>query len=182
MREPLGAGLAALALVFVPLSFLSFGGSNAVIADIEHQTVAVHDWMNGREFADFFALSRAAPGPGSMLTALIGWKVAGLPGAVVATAGLYVPSAILVYALSRLWGRWRGRTWHGAIERGLAPIAAGLLLSAGIAVLRASPGGVPIWVAALATTVLLLRWRKLPPMALIVAGGVLFGIVGVLQP
>ena len=56
--------LTALAIVFVPISLLSFGGSNAIIADIEHQTVAVHHWMTGREFADFFALSRAA-GAGS---------------------------------------------------------------------------------------------------------------------
>lgn len=176
MRE----GLAALALVFVPISLLSFGGSNAVIADIEHQTVAVHQWMTGREFADFFALTRAAPGPGSMLTALIGWKVAGLPGAAVATVGYYLPAAVLVYALARLWGRWRGRPWHDAIERGLAPVAAGLLLSAGIAILRASPGGWPIWAAAFAATALLLRWPKLPPTALIAAGGALFGIAAAL--
>jgi chromate transporter len=170
-------GLTALAIVFVPISLLSFGGSNAIIADIEHQTVAVHHWMTGREFADFFALSRAAPGPGSMLTALIGWKVAGLAGALVATVGYYVPAAVLVYFLARLWGRWRGRPWHTAIERGLAPVAAGLLLAAGIAILRASPGGWPIWAAAFAATALLLRWPKLPPTALIAAGGALFGLV-----
>lgn len=178
MRELFGAALAELALVFVPLSLLSFGGSNAVVADIEHQTVAVHQWMTGREFADFFALTRAAPGPGSMLTALIGWRVAGFAGAVVATASFYLPAAVLVYALARVWGRWRGRRWHGAVERGLAPVAAGLLLSSGIAVLRISPGGWPIWAAAFAATVLLLRWPKLPPTALIAACGVLFGIVG----
>jgi chromate transporter len=178
VRAPSGAGIAALALVFVPLSFLSFGGSNAVLPEIEHQTVAVHQWMSGREFADFFALSRAAPGPGSMLTALIGWKVAGLAGALVATIGLYVPSALLVYGLARVWGRWRGRAWHDAVERGVAPIAAGLLLSAGVAVLRASSGGWPIWAAAIAATALLLRWPRLSPILLIAAAGMLFGIVG----
>src|SRR5690242_13966055 len=108
MRPGFAADIAALAFVFAPLSLMAFGGSNAVIPDIAHQTVAVHHWMSGREFADFFALSRATPGPGSMLTALIGWKVAGLPGALVATLGLYVPSAVLVYGAARLWGRWRG--------------------------------------------------------------------------
>jgi len=177
MRDPFAGGLLALALVFAPLSLLSFGGSNAVVADIAHQTVDVHHWMTGREFADFFALSRAAPGPGSMLTAIIGWKVAGLPGALAATVCFYVPAAILVYVMAKMWGRWRGRRWHGAIERGLAPVAAGLLLSAGIAVLRASPGGWPIWAAAFAATGLLLRWPKLPTTALIAAGGALFGVV-----
>jgi len=178
MRSP----LAALAIVFVPLSLMSFGGSNAVVADIEHQTVAVHQWMSGREFADFFALSRAAPGPGSMLTAVIGWKVAGLPGALVATLGLYVPAAVLVYLSARLWDRWRGSAWHAAIERGLAPVAAGLLLSGGIAVLRSSPGGLDIWLAAGAATAVLWRWPRLPPLAVIAGGGALFGMVGALAP
>jgi chromate transporter len=177
MHDGFAAGILALALVFTPLSLLSFGGSNAVVADIEHQTVAVHHWMTGREFADFFALSRAAPGPGSMLTAIIGWKAGGLAGAIVATLCFYAPAAVLVYVMAQLWGRWRGRRWHGAIERGLAPVAAGLLLSAGIAVLRASPGGWPIWAAAFAATGLLLRWPKLPTTALIAGGGALFGIV-----
>ncbi len=177
MRDHPGENLIALALIFVPLSLLAFGGSNAVLADIEHQTVSVQGWISAREFADFFALSRATPGPGSMLTALIGWKVAGLAGALVATLGLYTPAAILVYGASRVWGRWRGATWHSAIERGMAPIAAGLLLSGGVAVLRASPGGWPVWVAAAVATAALWQWRRLPPLALIAAGGALFGVV-----
>ncbi len=70
--------LIALGLVFAPLSLLSFGGGNAVIADIAQQAIAVQGWTSEREFADLFALSRAAPGPGSMLAALIGWKAAGI--------------------------------------------------------------------------------------------------------
>src|SRR5437016_10406141 len=128
MSDGAGDTLLSLAAVFVPLSLLSFGGSNAVIADIAQQSIA-QGWTSEREFADFFALSRAAPGPGSMLVALIGWKVAGLPGALVATASLYLPGAILLYGASRVWGRWRGSPWHSAIERGMAPIAAGLFLS-----------------------------------------------------
>ena len=72
-----GDSLIALAVVFAPLSLLSFGGGNAVIADIAQQAIAVQGWTSEREFADLFALSRAAPGPGSMLAALIGWKAAG---------------------------------------------------------------------------------------------------------
>src|SRR5258708_21833130 len=120
-----GDSLLALAVVFAPLSLLSFGGGNAVLADIANQAIA-HRWTSEREFADLFALSRAAPGPGSMLATLIGWKVAGLPGALVATLAFYLPSALLVFAAAHLWGRWRGLPWHAAIERGLAPIAAGL--------------------------------------------------------
>jgi chromate transporter len=179
MRSGLGQTLLALAGVFVPLSLLSFGGSNVVLADIAHQSIAVHRWAGEREFADLFAISRAAPGPGSMLVALIGWKVAGVAGAVVATLSLYLPSALLVYGAAHVWGRWQGSAWHGAIERGLAPIAAGLLLSGGIAVLRLSSAGPALWLAALLATAVLLRWPSLHPVPILLAGGAVFGILSV---
>ena len=175
-----GDTLIALGLVFAPLSLLSFGGGNAVIADIAQQAIQVQGWTSEREFADLFALSRAAPGPGSMLAALIGWKAAGIGGAAVATIAFYVPSAALVLAVARLWARWRGSVWHTAVERGMAPVAAGLSLSGGIAVLRASPGGPAVWVAAIATTLALLRWPKLHPVPLLLGGAVLFGVLGAL--
>lgn len=175
----LGDTLIALGFVFAPLSLLSFGGGNAVLADIAHQAITVQGWTSAREFADLFALSRAAPGPGSMLAALIGWKAAGIAGAVVATLAFYVPSAALVFVVARLWDRWRGAAWHSAVERGMAPVAAGLFLSGGLAVLRASPGGPAVWVAALATTAALLCWPKMHPVPLLLGAAALFGLLGV---
>jgi chromate transporter len=168
--------LAALALVFAPLSLLSFGGGGAVVAEIAHQAVTVHGWTKPGEFADLFAISRAAPGPGTMLSALIGWQVAGLGGALAASAALYLPSSLLVYATGRVWGRWRGSAWHAAVERGLVPIASGLVLAGGIAVLRVAPSGPASWVAAAATAVLLLRWPRLSPLLLFALSGALFGL------
>jgi chromate transporter len=180
MRGASADALLALAAVFAPLSLLSFGGGNAVIGDIAHQSIAVHHWTSEREFADLFALSRAAPGPGSMLAALIGWKAAGIGGALVATIAFYLPSVVLAYVVARLWGSWRGSAWHAALERGLAPVAAGLLVSGGVVVLRASPGGAPVWVAAIVTTAALLRWPGLHPVPLLAGGAVLFGLLAVL--
>jgi chromate transporter len=173
--------LLTLTLVFVPLSLLSIGGGASLLADMEYQSVSVHGWTTAREFADLFAISRAAPGPGTMLSALIGWKAAGWAGALTATVALYLPSSLLVYGVARLWGRWRGSRWHAAVERGLAPIAAGLMLSGGIAVLRISPGGPAVWTAAVVATVLLLRWPRLHPVVLFVAGGALFALLAVLD-
>jgi chromate transporter len=172
--------LLALVLVFGPLSLFSIGGGASLLAEIEHQAVGVHHWTSPREFADLFAISRAAPGPGTMLSALIGWKVAGWLGALVASAALYLPSSLLVYGGSRLWSRWRGSPWHTAIENGLAPVAAGLVLAGGIAVLRAMPGGPAIWIAALVATVVLLLWPRLNPLILFGFSGALFGLAAAL--
>ena len=116
--------LLALIFVFGPLSLLSIGGGASLLAEIEQQAVGVHHWTTQRQFADLFAISRAAPGPGTMLSALIGWKVAGWAGALTATVALYLPSSLLVYGAARMWGRWRGsrlargnRTRPGADRR-----------------------------------------------------------------
>ena len=61
----------------------------------------------------------------------------------------------------------------------MAPIAAGLFLSDGIAVLRTSPGGPAVWVAAIATSVALLRWPKMHPVPLLLGAAALFGLLGV---
>jgi chromate transporter len=168
--------LLSLILVFGPLSLFSIGGGASLLAEIEHQSVAIHHWTTHREFADLFAISRAAPGPGTMLSTLIGWKVAGWAGALTATVALYLPSSLLVFGVSRLWGRWRGSLWHGAIERGLAPIAAGLVLAGGLAVLQAA-GGAEVWAAAAVATGILVRWPRLNPLILFATSGVLFAII-----
>jgi chromate transporter len=167
--------LLALMVVFGPLSLFSIGGGASLVAEIEHQAVAIHHWTTQREFADLFAISRAAPGPGTMLSTLIGWKVAGWSGALVATIALYLPSSLLVFGVARVWGRWRGSRWHGAVERGLAPIAAGLMLAGGLAVLQAA-GGASMWVAAAVATGVLLRWPGLNPLILFGAFGALFAL------
>ena len=71
-----------------------------------------------------------------MLTTLIGWKVAGLLGALVATLALYVPCSMLCFGVARTWNRYRGTKWHTAIENGLRPIGAGLMIAGGVMILR----------------------------------------------
>ena len=134
--------LAALALIFAPLSLISFGGGATVVAEIEHQTVALHGWLTHRDFVDIFALSRVAPGPGILMISLIGWKVAGWIGALVASFAFYIPSGILVVSASALWRRHRDAVWREKVERGLAPIAIGLIFAGAYSILRAMDGGV----------------------------------------
>lgn len=130
--------LISLALTFAPLSLVAFGGGQAIVADIQHQTVNVHGWLTGQQFTDVFAISRAAPGPSTLIVALIGWQVAGFWGALVGCIAVFVPSSLLLYALGSWWIRHRGSTWTNAIERGLAPVAVGLIFAGALAVMQAS--------------------------------------------
>jgi chromate transporter len=130
--------LLGLIVVFVPLSLLSFGGGQAIVADIQHQTVAVHGWLTDQQFVDLFAISRAAPGPSTLVAALIGWQVDGFLGALVATLAIYIPSSLVVFFATSWWHRNEGSPWRAAIERGLSPIAVGLVFAGAAAVLQAA--------------------------------------------
>ena len=77
------ATLLQIATMFALLSLLAFGGGAAVLPDMQRQAVEVHHWVTSREFLDMFALSRAIP-PGSMIVVLIGQRVAGILGGLVA--------------------------------------------------------------------------------------------------
>jgi chromate transporter len=157
-----------------PLSFVSIGGATGIYAPLQHEVVDIEHWLNPREFLDLFALARVTPGPGSMLATLIGWKLAGLPGALVATISLYLPSSALCFGVAKVWNRYRGTPWHKACEAGLTPVAAGLIFSGGLALLRMEDAQLYIW-ATVVFIAALLTWRpKVHPLLLIFGGALLF--------
>jgi chromate transporter len=167
-----------LVAIFAPLSLLAFGGWASVLAPMHHQVVEVHQWMSQREFVDIFAITRAAPGPGAMIVTLVGWKMAGWWGAIIASLAIFIPSSVLCYCVGRVWNRYRGAAWHSALELGLAPVGTGLLMAGSLSVMIATDSGVAGWmIAGLAAAVLI--WRSsLHPLLILAAGGVISVVVG----
>ena len=163
--------LLLLVAVFAPLSVISIGGGPSVFAEMQRQAVDVHGWMTNRDYVDLFAISRAAPGPGSLIAALIGWKAAGLAGAVAAALALYVPSSILMYAAGRVWHRGGSGPVRAAIETGLRPVAVGLVFAGAWRVLQADGGGLLQAGTAVLTTVVMMG-RMSPYVVLGAAAGV----------
>jgi chromate transporter len=164
--------------VITPLSFVTIGGGASIIADLERQAVTVHHWTTTSQFLDLFAISRAAPGPGSLLVSLIGFHVDGVLGAIVASLAIFVPTSLILYVLAHVWRYYRDATWQHAIERGLAPVAAGLILAGVYSILQIAEGGLMAWIVAIAAFVAL-RFLRANPFALLALGGVIFAIVGI---
>ena len=118
--------LLTLIAVFAPLSLVSIGGGPAIIAEMQHQAVTVQGWMTQREFADLFAISRAAPGPGRApgdADRLARGRLAGGARGLARVLPAKLDPGVRHRACVE---PWRGTRLHGAIETGFAPIAVGL--------------------------------------------------------
>src|SRR3954447_20005505 len=168
-----GTLLWTILAVFAPLSFATIGGGQGIMPELHRQAVSVQGWMPEQQFVYDFAISRLAPGPGSLLVALIGWQVAGWAGALAASVAIFLPSSILLYGLARLWAHCRDRPWQRAVERGLAPVAAGLILAGSLTVLEAAQGGWVAWAVAGVSTIVL-SVTRLSPFLMLAAGALVF--------
>ncbi len=166
--------LLGLTVILVPFSLLSIGGGPSIFAPLQREVVDVMHWVTAREFIDLFSIARVAPGPGAMLTTLIGWKVAGWTGAIVATLALFLPASILTLMVARVYDRYRGREWHTALEVGLAPLAVGLIFAGAISIIRLSGNGMLTWAAAVGAGLALTLRPKMHPFVVLFAGVVLF--------
>ena len=84
---------------FALLSFVAFGGATALLPEMHRVVVENNHWLNDATFTHLYAIAQAAPGPNVLVVTLIGWEVAGLAGALAATAAMCLPMSILIYLL-----------------------------------------------------------------------------------
>src|SRR3954454_9630893 len=160
----------ALISFFSMLSILSIGGSNSVVPEMSRHAVEEEHWLTSSTFTDIFALSQAAPGPSNLIVALIGYKVAGVWGAIAAQAAMMLPAGILMIVVSRLWLSSSGSRWHVALERGLGPISVGLILASGWTIAHGANLSLAGYLLAAFCTVLFWKTRISPIPILLVAG------------
>jgi chromate transporter len=169
--------LLALAWTFGVMSLLAVGGANSAIPEIHRVAVDVQHWMNDKQFADVFAISQLSPGPNVLIVTLIGYHVAGVVGALVATVAMCGPTAVLAYYVSNLLARSSHSRWPAIIQAALVPISIGLMAASGLVLAMTADRS---WAAAAITGVaaLLAFTTRLNPLWLLVAGGLL-GFAGV---
>ncbi|MBB4423468.1 hypothetical protein GGD66_002008 [Bradyrhizobium sp. CIR48] len=77
----------ALISTFGLMSLFAVGGAAAAMAEMHRIAVEVHHWMTDKQFTDAYAIAQLSPGPNVLIVTLIGYAVAGIPGALAATAG-----------------------------------------------------------------------------------------------
>ncbi len=168
--------LVSLALIFAELSVLAFGGGNSILPEMQRQMVAVHRWMTAEQFNALFGLAQAAPGPNMMVVVLLGWRLAGFWGALVAAVAKFTPSSLITGVCLHLWDRFRHAPWRQAVQTGLVPITVGLVASSAV-LIAATAAVTPVLIGVTALVAVLSTATKLHPLWLLVLGAVC-GLVG----
>ena len=168
--------LATLAAFFAVLSLFAVGGGNAAIPEMHRYAVDVQHWLSDRQFADSFALAQLTPGPNLIIVTLIGYHVAGITGAVVATLAMCGPTSLLAFMVGRASQRFTGATWHGALSRGFVPVAIGLTAASAAVIVSVADRSRVAAAITLATAGIALFMRIHPLWAF--AAAALLGLAG----
>jgi chromate transporter len=170
--------LTDLVPTFVVLSLIAFGGANAVVPEMHRQAVDLRHWMSDAQFTDLFAIAQAAPGPNVMISTLIGWKVAGIAGALAATLAMCGPSCLLTYFAAGIWERNREARWRATAGAGLAPLSVGMVAASAWLLSHAADRDWRLAIVTVATAVAAF-FTKLNPLWFL-AGAAALGLAGAL--
>lgn len=129
--------LIKLFLSFLKIGLFSFGGGYAALALIQEQVVDINQWLSLNEFNDLITISQMTPGPIAINSAtFVGTRIAGFPGAMAATFGCVLPSALIVGTISYFYKKYSDLDAISNVLYFLRPAIVSMILMAGISILR----------------------------------------------
>lgn len=168
---------------FLQVGLFSFGGGYAAMPLIQEQIVTKHGWLTMVEFTDLISISQMTPGPIAVNSAtFVGNKIAGITGALVATAGCIFPSCIIVMSIAYIYLKNQNNQVVQEVLQSLHPAVIAMIASAGVTILiTAFWGTTPkislqntdwsMVIIFLLSLVLLRKTRISPILVMILAGG-----------
>ena len=167
--------LGRIALFFLKVGAVLYGGGYVLLAFLEQGLVRQHAWLTQQQLLDAVAIGQFTPGPVLSTATFIGYILGGVPGAAVATVGIFLPSFFYVGLLAPVLFRLRKSVWIAAFLDSVnvcaVALMAGVTFRLGTDALR----GWATWLIALLSFSILLRWKVNP--AWVVLGGGLAGLL-----
>lgn len=163
--------LAVLFGVLFLVNLFTIGGGYVMLPLLHGFFVEQFHWLTNQEFMDAVAIGQVTPGPLTIMNAFIGYKVAGLAGAVTATAGSYLPSLLVTTFVTKYYLKFKTSKAVASVFRGIKPVVVGMLLAVCLnlgAVSLVSPIAIAICVASFA----LMTLTKIDPTLVVLTAGV----------
>lgn len=178
MQGPLpeaGARCRDLFSVFFKIGLFTFGGGYAMIPLIQRELVERRGWIDDREIVDVLALAQSVPGAVAINAAtLMGRRLRGTKGALTATAGVILPSLVIITVIAAFFSRFQDEPLVQAAFRGLRPAVAALLVLAVWKVGKSSVRDSLGWLLAVLATFMVVVLRLHALYA--IAGAAMLGI------
>ena len=135
---PKAQSLGTLFFTFFKIGLFTFGGGYAMIALLEEEFIQRRRWLDKDEFLDMTAIAESTPGPVAINSATyLGYKLAGVPGAAVATVAVCLPSFLIIYAISLFFEQFTQLTVIANAFKGIQVCVIYLIFSAGVRMLQA---------------------------------------------
>jgi chromate transporter len=173
--DPTAGQLGQLFVTMLKIGSVLFGSGYVLLAFLEGDFVDRLGWVTQQQLVDAVSIGQVTPGPVFTTATFLGYLVAGLPGAFVATVGIFLPSFVLVGLLTRVVDLLRASPWTSVALDGLN--AAALALMAGVTWQLGREAIVDGWTVAIAVVALVLLWRTRLNSAWYVAGGAAAGLL-----
>ena len=163
-----------LFITFFKIGLFTFGGGYAMIPLIEREVIEKKRWIEKRDFLDMLVLAQSAPGPIAVNTAVfVGYKTAGVMGAIMATLGTVLPSFIIILLLALFFAEVRENRYVDAAFRAMRPAVVALI----VAPLMGLVKGMKWYLAAVSAAVAIAVWYFGASPIYFIAAGVVVGIV-----
>ncbi|MDJ0726113.1 MAG: chromate efflux transporter [Prochloraceae cyanobacterium] len=173
-----------LGLFFLKIGSILFGSGYVLVAFLEGELVNKYGWLNQQQLLDAIAIGQFTPGPVLSTSTFIGYIILGLPGAIVATIGIFLPSFCFVFALNPLIPKMRQSKFASAFLDAVNASALALMLFVALKLAQSTfiePDFNLIYLAiALIAAVLVIRFQ-VSPVWLVLAGGILSWIFSLLM-
>jgi len=161
-----------LVLTFLKIGAFTFGGGMVMIPFIEQDAVRTFGWLTQREFVDAIAMGQITPGPIVISSVFIGYKVAGLLGAVLAMGAISLPTFFYSVAAAHQLHRLKTNLRVRAVLRGVGPAVVGMILAAGVIIAKASLVDVWTGLLALACLIAIARFKADTSLVILAAGAI----------
>jgi len=134
-------------LAFAKVGIFGYGGGPSMIPLVQVEVVDAHHWLTAEEFVDTLAMGNALPGPiATKMAGYIGFRLAGLPGAVVGVTGMVLPSLVLMLLLAGVLITYKDSRYVQATLKAVRPVVVALLA---ITVWEIFPSSIKGWDTAL---------------------------------
>ena len=168
-------GFPLLFLTFLKIGSVLFGSGYVLLAFLRADLVVRYGWLTDRQLIDAIAIGQVTPGPVFTTATFIGFILGGMPGALLATLGIFLPSFIFVAISNPLIPRMRRSVWVGALLDGVNVASLGLMAAVTWQLGRASLIDPLTILVALAAFILLIRFKV--NSTWLIAGGALLGML-----